>query len=71
MGKAFVLVSLNDDWCSYAPFCKHIFVENWFATLPVGALPITSESESLLKSAYVARRENELAVLVSARSVQS
>ncbi|KAG8468932.1 hypothetical protein KFE25_007450 [Diacronema lutheri] len=46
----------------YAPFCKHIFMENCVgATLPYVAL--TSELEPLVRSAYEARNDKELPVL--------
>lgn len=46
----------------YAPFCKHIFMENCVgATLPYVAL--TPELEPLVRSAYEARSDKELAVL--------
>ena len=46
----------------YAPFCKHIFVENFTSSIS-GMIKITTENEKFLKSAYEARRENELPVL--------
>lgn len=47
----------------YAPFCKHIFMENCVgATLPYVAL--TPELEPHVRSGYEARNEKELAVLV-------
>jgi hypothetical protein len=46
----------------YAPFCKHIFMENCVgATLPYAEL--TDELQPLVSSAYEARNERELAVL--------
>ncbi len=46
----------------YAPFCKHLFIENF--TDAIGAyVEITPDNERFLKSGYEARRENELAVL--------
>mmetsp|Transcript_21469 Transcript_21469/g.83281 ORF Transcript_21469/g.83281 Transcript_21469/m.83281 type:complete len:214 (+) Transcript_21469:3-644(+) len=47
----------------YAPFCKHVFVEN-FVGEKVGAMPITDKNRSLLKSDYHARTESELPVLI-------
>lgn len=47
----------------YAPFCKHIFVENDFTDAVVNVLPITSENESKLRSKYEARNDKELPVL--------
>ncbi|CAI2379730.1 unnamed protein product [Moneuplotes crassus] len=46
----------------YAPFCKHIFMENFTPALQSTA-EITDENKGLLQCAYEARRENELAVL--------
>lgn len=47
----------------YAPFCKHLFVEN-FTDTPVYYSAITDVNRHLLKSDYVARAEYELPVLV-------
>uniref|UniRef100_A0A0G4HFB2 Uncharacterized protein n=1 Tax=Chromera velia CCMP2878 TaxID=1169474 RepID=A0A0G4HFB2_9ALVE len=46
----------------YAPFCKHLFVENFVGAEP-GALEITSEVLPLIECGYSARREGELPVL--------
>ncbi|MEO0717407.1 MAG: DUF3228 family protein [Pseudomonadota bacterium] len=46
----------------YAPFCKHLFVENDTPTR-CGFAPITEANRQLLKSGYRARREGEMAVL--------
>ncbi|EDO07734.2 hypothetical protein BBOV_III001670 [Babesia bovis T2Bo] len=46
----------------YAPFCKHLFVEN-FTDVTAGYLPITNENIHLLRSGYVARTKTELPVL--------
>ena len=46
----------------YAPFCKHIFMENCVgATVPY--VELTEELQPLVRSAYEARTEKELAVL--------
>jgi hypothetical protein len=47
----------------YADFCKHIFVENFTEAL-VTSLEITPENEHLITTAYEARTETELPVLV-------
>eukprot|EP00750_Incisomonas_marina_P003976 INCI13430.10.p1 GENE.INCI13430.10~~INCI13430.10.p1 ORF type:complete len:277 (+),score=39.52 INCI13430.10:299-1129(+) len=47
----------------YAPFCKHVFVEN-FTELQVNTLPINGETKALIESGYEARTEKELPVLV-------
>ena len=46
----------------YAPFCKHLFIENFTDSIS-GSIKITPENQQFMKSAYEARRENELAVL--------
>ncbi len=46
----------------YAPFCKHLFLENTSPTR-CGFAPITPANQHLLRSGYHARREGELAVL--------
>ncbi|CAN8071492.1 unnamed protein product [Agarophyton chilense] len=48
----------------YAPFCKHIFMPNFDNSIRDGAMEITSENEHLLKTAYEARNEKELPVLI-------
>lgn len=47
----------------YAPFCKHIFIENDFSSAQVNVLAITPENEHFLRSKYEARNEKELPVL--------
>ena len=46
----------------YAPFCKHIFVEN-FVGAKLGALAIEQGNQKLLQSGYSRRRPEELPVL--------
>lgn len=46
----------------YAPFCKHLFLENPSPTR-CGFAPVTDGNRALLRSGYQARREGELAVL--------
>ena len=46
----------------YAPFCKHLFVENFTESIS-GFIEITSENEKYLKSGYEARVETELPIL--------
>jgi hypothetical protein len=48
----------------YAPFCKHLFVENDFTNATVNVLKITPENEVFLRTKYEARNEKELPVLV-------
>jgi len=55
----------------YAPFCKHIFIENFTDAKPT-YIELTPEIEPLVKTAYVARTPEELPVLnrfVPAKSV--
>ena len=47
----------------YAPFCKHVFLENDFTKAKVNVLKITPDNEGLLRSSYEARNEKELPVL--------
>merc|ERR1712012_1182454 len=47
----------------YAPFCKHLFIPNFVPGLPDGALLISPENRSLLRTEYVARTDKELPVL--------
>ena len=47
----------------YAPFCKHLFIPN-FTPATVPYLKITPENEGFMRSAYDARTEAELPVLV-------
>lgn len=62
---------INELWDSgklklvdgYAPFCKHLFVDN-FAAVECGYAMITTENKHLIESCYEARKEGELAVLI-------
>ena len=47
----------------YAPFCKHLFVENDFTDAVTNVLRITPDNEHLLRTKYEARNEQELPVL--------
>lgn len=47
----------------YAPFCKLHVHENWTSTR-CATIPITADNRQLLRSAYEARNERELPVLV-------
>uniref|UniRef100_A0A7S2SE29 Flagellar associated protein n=1 Tax=Mucochytrium quahogii TaxID=96639 RepID=A0A7S2SE29_9STRA len=46
----------------YAPFCKHVFMENFCGALCLD-LEITRENQGLLNTSYESRRESELPVL--------
>jgi Protein of unknown function (DUF3228) len=47
----------------YAPFCKHLFIEN-FTEAKVSVLQISQQNQSLILSKYESRTEKELPVLV-------
>ncbi len=47
----------------YAPFCKHLFVEN-FTDTHVNAVEITEQNVAKLRSDYEARSAKELPVYV-------
>ena len=48
----------------YAPFCKHLFVENFVKDLKSSHIEITPETEKLIISKYDARQKGELPVLI-------
>ena len=60
VNERFILSNLQDG---YAPFCKHIFIENDFTDARVCILPITKENEHCLRSKYESRNDKELPVL--------
>lgn len=47
----------------YAPFCKHIFMSNFDNRIVDPTVRITQDNESLLRTKYEARSEEELPVL--------
>ncbi len=47
----------------YAPFCKHLFIQNPIEELFSPIIEITSKNENLLKSGYETRSDKELPVL--------
>ena len=47
----------------YAPFCKHLFVENFTPAIPA-YMKITTQNQHLLTSVYEARTPQELPVLI-------
>uniref|UniRef100_A0A7S2W4A1 Uncharacterized protein n=1 Tax=Eucampia antarctica TaxID=49252 RepID=A0A7S2W4A1_9STRA len=44
----------------YAPFCKHLFIENNFTDAQTCVLAITKENEHLLRTKYEARNDKEV-----------
>ena len=47
----------------YAPFCKHVFIENLDEEVKPGAVRITDANTALLRCGYEARASHELPVL--------
>ena len=47
----------------YAPFCKHIFIENDITDAQVNVLAITPENEKFLRTKYETRNDKEVPVL--------
>lgn len=56
--------------CRYAPFCKHLFIEN-FTDTRVNVVKITQSNSRLLQSDYEARAENELPVYVASHCLST
>ena len=56
--------STKDLVDGYAPFCKHLFVENFVKGLKPNHLEITDELKPLIISKYDSRQANELPVLI-------
>ena len=71
MDKQEFLNKVNDLYKSesqlvegYAPFCKHLFVENFVKGLKSCHIEINKDTEKLIISKYDSRQKNELPVLV-------
>lgn len=47
----------------YAPFCKHIIVENFIKDLYAGTIDINEYTQNFIQTSYEARTEKELPVL--------
>ena len=47
----------------YAPFCKHLFIENFTEAIS-NVMKITDKNMKLLRSKYISRNKNELPVMV-------
>eukprot|EP00038_Savillea_parva_P011474 m.197798 g.197798 ORF g.197798 m.197798 type:complete len:217 (-) comp20230_c0_seq1:79-729(-) len=62
VNKAFDADPENSLKPGYAPFCKHIFIDN-FCGARMTVHEITPENEGLLRSGYDVRQEGELAIL--------
>jgi hypothetical protein len=60
--NSFYLENPNSLKDGYAPFCKHIFIEN-FTDMTPGYVEINDSTQSLIKTCYEARTEKELPVL--------
>ena len=55
----------------YAPFCKHIFIENFITGFKPRYLPINETTEKLIKTCYDSRQANELPVLTRYIPIES
>ena len=71
MDKQEFLNKVNDLYKSesqlvdgYAPFCKHLFVENFVKGLKSCHIEIKKDTEKLIISKYDSRQKNELPVLI-------
>ena len=71
MDKQEFLNKVNDLYKSesqlvngYAPFCKHLFVENFVKGLKSCHIEINKDTEKLIISKYDSRQKNELPVLI-------
>ena len=53
----------NDLQDGYAPFCKHLFIQNDFTDAQVNVLAITPDNEKWLRTKYETRNEKEVPVL--------
>jgi|TARA_R110001583_G_scaffold16234_5_gene66169 hypothetical protein len=62
LDKVNTLAETADLADGYAPFCKHLFAENFTGALS-GVVEITSRNDMRLHTGYVARREGELPIL--------
>ena len=71
MSKEDFLKKVNELYTSenqlvegYAPFCKHIFIENFVKDLKSEYVEINPETEKLIVTTYESRQKNELPVLI-------
>ena len=71
MDKQEFLNKVNDLYKSesqlvdgYAPFCKHLFVENFVKGLKSCHIEINKDTEKLIIRKYDSRQKNELPVLI-------
>ena len=58
-----LLISYTQFKDGYAPFCKHLFIKNFVPNFKPNYLPITDQTEQLIKTCYETRQQNELPVL--------
>ena len=58
-----LLISYTQFKDGYAPFCKHLFIKNFVPNFKPNYVPITGQTEKLIKTCYETRQQNELPVL--------
>lgn len=58
-----LLISYTQFKEGYAPFCKHLFIKNFVPNFKPNYVPITDQTEKLIKTCYETRQQNELPVL--------
>lgn len=58
-----LLISYTQFKDGYAPFCKHLFIKNFVPNFKPNYVPITDQTEKLIKTCYETRQQNELPVL--------
>jgi hypothetical protein len=58
-----LLISYTQFKDGYAPFCKHLFIKNFVSNFKPNYVPITDQTEKLIKTCYETRQQNELPVL--------
>ena len=58
-----LLISYTQFKDGYAPFCKHLFIKNFVPNFKPNYVPITEQTEKLIKTCYETRQQNELPVL--------
>lgn len=58
-----LLISYTQFKEGYAPFCKHLFIKNFVPNFKPNYVPVTDQTEKLIKTCYETRQQNELPVL--------
>ena len=58
-----LLISYTQFKEGYAPFCKHLLIKNFVPNFKPNYVPVTDQTEKLIKTCYETRQQNELPVL--------